>query len=67
MTKPELKPCPFCGGSASLEEADINPMKRPYIYRYTAGCLNDGCMGYLSMAIFETEQEAAYKWNTRHD
>ena len=50
MTKPDLLPCPFCGGEATREELQ---RVENYVY-YTYGCSEcDICL--------ETEQD----WNTR--
>ena len=52
----KLKPCPFCGGKASIWGKDYNIK--------VAGCNNIfGCGAEGGMAC--TEREAADKWNRR--
>lgn len=64
----ELKPCPFCGGEATLEKLE------PRLYRplcngvYSIACYScDLNFGYdLDYGgTFETEEEAAEAWNRR--
>ena len=49
---PELKPCPFCGGSASIFEDDV-------------GCFNGECP-VEPHAWAETKDEAIAAWNDRY-
>lgn len=58
--KPELKPCPFCGGEADYEEADLAGDSRKSV-----GCHNEDCYGYQSVATHATYGEAAKAWNKR--
>ena len=51
-----LKPCPFCGSEAKMEES--------YNHRVYASCLNDRCTCYLQQ-LYETPAELAERWNTR--
>jgi hypothetical protein len=58
----ELKPCPFCGGPAELEEVDGGG--------WSVGCEEKElsvhyCMGYQSLTSFATKAEAIAAWNTR--
>lgn len=64
----KLKPCPFCGGEASIVETE------PRIYipsrngKYAVACY--GCEIYLGYdedygCKFDTEEEAIEAWNTR--
>ena len=59
-TKIELKPCPFCGADADIEEIDA-----VLGVRKSAGCNTETCQGYQSSATFATRREAAEAWNTR--
>lgn len=65
MTKEEaiaqLKPCPFCGESAS-----INQMSS--LGHYIAGCLNEKCEVHPSVVIAPPEFGVFLKgWNQRHE
>jgi Lar family restriction alleviation protein len=55
----DLKPCPFCGGEASLRE-DFYHSAAFYV-----GCQTSGCFG--SDQWDETRAEAVTAWNTRAD
>jgi len=48
----ELKPCPFCGGDAEVNEIDDE---------YLSSCSE--CSANLG--FFETEHDAITAWNTR--
>lgn len=48
----ELKPCPFCGGEAELDE---------YCGKYVVFCKNASC------SWRKTKAEAIEAWNTRHE
>lgn len=55
-----LEPCPFCGGSATMEQTESN--------RWSVGCDNADeptCMGYQSLTTFARRSEAVKAWNTR--
>lgn len=54
MMSNELKPCPFCGGKATLWQ-DLTADRQFHIL-----C---GCGGRVGW--FETEEEAIRAWNTR--
>lgn len=57
----ELKPCPFCGKSATMEQDESN-------YRWSVGCNaadETACMGYQSFTTFARRSEAVKAWNTR--
>lgn len=64
MTKPDLKPCPFCGG-------DKNTIcKTDYDGRdsYAVSCRYPECHGAiftLGYGCFATKDEAIAEWNTR--
>jgi hypothetical protein len=54
----ELKPCPFCGGSAEIR-------KMPNAKLFKARC--SGVCGVSVCKTGWTKEEAAKKWNVRHD
>ncbi len=56
MTK--LRPCPFCGGDATLIEDIYNDQ----LYNYVI-CSNDDCNANTGRC--DTEDEAITKWNKR--
>lgn len=61
----QLKPCPFCGGSAALTFVgggvfvDGN-IKHRYL-NCVPKCSNCNC----ALSCYTTEEEAVQKWNTR--
>jgi Restriction alleviation protein Lar len=68
MTQFTLKPCPFCGGVAAMEEVDNGF----HGSSFTVGCTADDeghCMGYQSLTTFARRSDAAAAWNKRvvHD
>lgn len=62
MTKLILRPCPFCGGKASMftVKADGAPP------RYEVDCENKGCEVASCTMLYDTPEEAAAIWNRRH-
>lgn len=64
MTTPELKPCPFCGGT----EIHIGPMDPLGAWEcWEVGCNNDDCpleADSVKVAL-GTPEKAAAAWNTR--
>lgn len=56
---PEMKPCPFCGAPAMVEECRDG--------RFSVGCTEpDGeCMGYISLNTFDRKTDAIHAWNKR--
>lgn len=57
MTVNKLKPCPFCGIDAHVEQIGG---------RYTAGCVTLDCMGYArSGKLFNDQTKAIEAWNRR--
>ena len=56
--KDKLKPCPFCGGEATLVEDIYNDQ----LYNYVI-CSNDDCNANTGRC--DTEDEAITKWNKR--
>ena len=64
MTTPELKPCPFCGGT----EIHIGPMDSPSAWEcWVVGCNNCDCPLDVDSVKVElgTPEKAAAAWNTR--
>lgn len=57
----KMRPCPFCGGEAVLEEH--------YITRYWSifkvRCKDDECLGYHVGRSVGSKDEAIKMWNTR--
>lgn len=58
----ELKPCPFCGSTASLET-----FKERKGYAATVHC--DSCLAEITTITYDTEKEAEtrahWAWNRR--
>ena len=52
----ELKPCPFCGGEAKINENYSG---------YIPYCTNRECAG--DKVFFDTDEEAIEEWNKRAD
>lgn len=57
----KLKPCPFCGGEAILEEIPGNPDSKD-AYCWAAGC-KECDIGWYG----DTKEDAIEKWNRRLD
>lgn len=56
----KLKPCPFCGGKASIDEITANPFSNEDESMWAVGC--EKCnIGWYK----ETEAEAIATWNRR--
>ena len=53
----KLKPCPFCGGKATMEKHEYGVIE--------LGCDNVGCI-VLPSAKHLSEEAAAKAWNRRH-
>jgi ssDNA-binding Zn-finger/Zn-ribbon topoisomerase 1 len=54
----ELKPCPFCGKAAKLQQG----------LTWLIGCDTRGCIGYRPYSLdrdYETAHEAVSAWNRR--
>lgn len=61
MKNPDLKPCPFCGGKASIfafEQPDGS-------ITYEVDCENDGCEVSACTMMHDTREQAAAVWNRR--
>ena len=57
--KPELKPCPFCGGEAEVAKGFLYGK----VTGYSAYCKKCGC----ESKVFATKQNAENFWNRRAD
>jgi len=56
----ELKPCPFCGGEARIENQ--------YVHKWVVGCESFGCICmwlWSYTPLFSSREEAVKAWNTR--
>jgi hypothetical protein len=65
----ELKPCPFCGGEASLRKQGwikVHPRTGKSEDLYTVACDTEGCNAKYAMWS-DTPQEARAAWNCRAD
>lgn len=54
----KLKPCPFCGKAARLQQG----------FMWLIGCDTRGCIGYRPYSLkrnYETAREAVSAWNRR--
>lgn len=60
----ELKPCPFCGGEADIEETSFMEHAT-----FSVGCRSmegpDECIGQQSLLTFARKSEAIAAWNRR--
>lgn len=56
-----LKPCPFCGGAATLYTVE-QPDGRD---TFAVDCNRDECGVNPSTCLYETEAEAVTVWNRR--
>ena len=54
----ELKPCPFCGCSATIVESK-------YPKRFHPCCTNLDCILYPGAKWFKKKKEAVSEWNRR--
>lgn len=61
----ELKPCPFCGGEATVRVDLAAP--KTVNGRLRVGCDTVGCRGFFhaSCKYYESPDEAIESWNTR--
>ena len=64
MLREELKPCPFCGGTAHIEVDDIQEPEM--FWHYSPRCDDWGCLGHMFWFMYDSEAEAIEAWNTRH-
>ena len=58
--KPELLPCPFCGGKAALQT--ISSFSRNRFFHYVA-CNDPSCD--VGTAQYRKKTQAAVRWNRR--
>lgn len=56
--KTNLKPCPFCGSKAKLEENEL------FGGCYEVSCTNLKCDAFVTD---DSESDVIRKWNARHD
>lgn len=67
MVMEPLKPCPFCGSEAILEEVEAG-IGRTDAVSFTVGCNSkeeESCMGYQSLQTFAMRGDAVKAWNKR--
>lgn len=66
MKETEIKPCPFCGGSATICDHKFwSSAKKDFSYHsYGVKCRACGVENYQ---FWETEEEAITAWNRRAD
>lgn len=58
----KLKPCPFCGGKASVIDHHNDDGS------VSVGCADDTCLGFSGLGwLYKTEEEAIAAWNTREE
>ena len=57
----KLKPCPFCGGEARINER-LEPL---HGMRYYPTCMNKHCLGRNTAKYFEIKATAIAAWNRR--
>jgi Lar family restriction alleviation protein len=56
MTK--LKPCPFCGGEAIIEQDEY------WYLEWAVSCCNEDCVCYIGRS-YRTKEETIAAWNRR--
>ena len=61
MKEPSLKPCPFCGGKASLFSVELTDGS----IVYEVDCENKACEVSSCTMLHDTREAAAAVWNTR--
>jgi len=59
---PDLKPCPFCGGEATIE-----PWHSPTKDSFMVSCTNDPPCNVLPRTVGQTWEQAVEHWNTRQE
>lgn len=64
MSKVKLKPCPFCGGEARLEQIPGATWDK-----FVVTCKSKKCcafyIGYCDEGLYDTRTKAIEAWNTR--
>ena len=58
-----LKPCPFCGGKAKVQEYKFPRTTTEDMTIYYVYCTSKDCKAFVS--YFKTKDEAVEAWNTR--
>ena len=62
MTNDAIKPCPFCGGDADIDEFEGKLLETVF----AASCNNDDCpIGHKDHGSWPTKTDALNSWNTR--
>lgn len=62
----DLKPCPFCGGAASIQRDVRYPGRSNGRKAFEVLCLNPDCVIYRAdNKYFFTKKEAVAAWNKR--
>lgn len=61
----ELKPCPFCGGEASLSEGRKNSMPHAYVECLECGASSDISEKPVLKYNTDSVDEVIEKWNKR--
>ncbi len=67
VTLEYLKPCPFCGGEAQVEETSAATGRGDAV-AFSVGCIQDEdgtCYGYQSLTTFSRRSDAIAAWNKR--
>ncbi|MBR6029195.1 MAG: Lar family restriction alleviation protein [Clostridia bacterium] len=67
MKTPELKPCPFCGGEATVFVVGVPKGIHPddVTVMYEVDCENKNCEVSVCTMLYETKEKAAEVWNRR--
>ena len=63
MPRPELKPCPFCGGEAHLFGIETIGASVAYFVKCVGN--KSKCAGPIRTKYCDTKERAAEVWNTR--
>ena len=73
----KLKPCPFCGGSATIFQIPLNTPEENKAHpnwkwhdpgKFVVGCDTSMCFGNINhkTMVFFTAESAAETWNRRY-